>query len=470
MKMNLFNFELGTFQQEKDQLTLKIDNSKCRYDKLDELNNLRQSNQLFLNIDCIEEKDHQTVIQYAIPKEFKNLIQIKNEPKAIKVAIAKQIVASDILNNLESETIFTSLNPSNIWYLPMKSIKFAYRSNGLIPMEEEKYTNLEKYKAAILFCLTGIPYEKVLEEPQISNPQNDELLKQVITAKDTEQLKEIMSRLDDYIEYTEWKNIRVNHEKIKLKMWFVIGIIFLVGIIALGIQNKFWKDKYQSLEAESVTREVNIKNDIHLKNALKSKQYKKAIKFMDRLKYSKSRKVKLLKKYAAYQQILDIDPQQLNKVINLLYQENKESKILELVLPSNVTKKQKETLKLNQSIINYDTTTLQNELPFCENSTVLLRMGEVYLNHENIEDAEVVQNKLAQLASSKAKFLNAQINLTKANRDKENAQKDLENANHLDDKDESREDKIKAAESALKTAENKQRTYQDKVSEMKKKG
>ena len=85
MKMNLFNFELGTFQQEKDQLTLKIDNSKCRYDKLDELNNLRQSNQLFLNIDCIEEKDHQTVIQYAIPKEFKNLIQIKNEPKAIKV-------------------------------------------------------------------------------------------------------------------------------------------------------------------------------------------------------------------------------------------------------------------------------------------------------------------------------------------------------------------------------------------------
>ena len=216
MKMNLFNFEFGTFQQKDNDLILKIDKNRFSYDKLHELDDIKKGNPFFLKVKEIKEKDNQVIIQYLIPNEYKNLLQIKREPKAIKTAIAKQIINDDILSNLKNSIEYVSLNPANIWYLPMKNVKYAYQANNLMPLDH-KHSHLEKYKAVILFCLTGAPYEKLLEEPKFANPKHDELLDQIISAKDIKQLKTTVNNIDDYVEYTEWENVQAKQKKNKQK-------------------------------------------------------------------------------------------------------------------------------------------------------------------------------------------------------------------------------------------------------------
>lgn len=468
MKMNLFNFEFGTFEQKDNQLRLKIDENKFNFDKLHELNDIKKDNSLFLEVKEIKIENNQVVIQYIIPKEYKNLIQIKHEPKAIKTAIAKQIINDDILNNLEHSIEYVSLNPANLWYFPMKNVKYAYRANNLMPLDH-KHTHLEKYKAIILFCLTGAPYEKLLEEPKIANQKHDGLLEQIINAKNIEQLKVTMNNIDDYVEYTEWKNVKSNHQKGKYKMWVSIGVVALIGLGLIGLENKSWKNKYQALEIKNAKEVKKVKNDTYLKSALKNKQYKKAKGYMEKLGYSKKEKVQEFEKYGAYQQALNIDPKQLNTIVNKLYKKGEEKKILDFTLPSNSSSSQNETLKLDKAIINYDTTTLQNELSFCDNSTILLRIGEAYLNNNDLQDAQTVESKLIQTSVTKGKYLNAQIDLAQANQDLDDAQKDLDNANKIDDKDKSKGDKIKSAQSAVDTAKNKQKSYQKKVAKLKKK-
>ena len=81
MKMKLYNFEYGTFQQKDRQLKLKIDQNQFNYDELRELNTIKKSNPFFLGVKKINEKDGQKTIKYTIPKEYQNLTQIKKNQK-----------------------------------------------------------------------------------------------------------------------------------------------------------------------------------------------------------------------------------------------------------------------------------------------------------------------------------------------------------------------------------------------------
>lgn len=62
-----------------------------------------------------------------------------------------------------------ALNPANLWYYPMQHVWYAYRANELMPYDDKH--NLAKYKALILFCLTGTPYERlqaILKKPWLN--------------------------------------------------------------------------------------------------------------------------------------------------------------------------------------------------------------------------------------------------------------------------------------------------------------
>ena len=50
MKMKLYNFEYGTFQQKDRLLKLKIDQNQFNYDELRELNTIKKSNPFFLEV------------------------------------------------------------------------------------------------------------------------------------------------------------------------------------------------------------------------------------------------------------------------------------------------------------------------------------------------------------------------------------------------------------------------------------
>ena len=468
MKMNLFNFEFGTFQQKDNDLILKIDKNRFSYDKLHELDDIKKGNPFFLKVKEIKEKDNQVIIQYLIPNEYKNLLQIKREPKAIKTAIAKQIINDDILSNLKNSIEYVSLNPANIWYLPMKNVKYAYQANNLMPLDH-KHSHLEKYKAVILFCLTGAPYEKLLEEPKFANPKHDELLDQIISAKDIKQLKTTVNNIDDYVEYTEWEHVQAKQKKNKQKMWLSIGIVALTGLALVGLENKSWEQKYQNLQDKNKLEVKRVRNEVYLENALKHKKYTKAKVYMEKMDYSKAEQIKVYKKYGAYQQVLNIKPKELNSIINELYKEGKEKKILDLTLPSKATSNQNQILVAYKDIINYDTNKLEQDGTLIDNPTILLRIGEAYVNHNDLDDAELLETRLIQKSSIKGKYLKAQINLAQENQDLDNAKKDLDNANKIDNKDKSKGDKVKSAQSEVDTAENKQKSYQKQVKKLAKK-
>lgn len=466
MKMKLYNFEYGTFQQKDRQLELKIDRNQFNYDELRELNVIKKTNPFFLGVKKISEKDGQVTIQYTIPNEYQNLTQIKKEPRAIRTAIAKQIIQDDVLNNLTQDIEYVSLNPTNVWYFPMKNVKYAYRANSLMPLDH-KHTYLEKYKAVILFCLTGAPYEKLLDEPKIANQKNDELLNQIINAKSVKQLSDMMRQIDNYVEYSEWKDIEKQQAKVKQKMWLSIGAVALIGLILIGLENKSWKNKYQALQAENVKAVREAKESTYLDSAMKDGKYHKAKVYMDQMGYSKAKQIQTFEKYGAYQQALNVEPGQLDMIVNRLYQKGEEKKVLDLSLPSSASSNESETLKLDQAILNYDTTTLQNELSFCENGTILLRMGEAYIEHNDLQDAQTTVEKLEEVSATKGKYLNAQINLAQANQSVANAKQDLANANKLADNDNTKKGKVESAKSELTTARNKQRTYRKEVKKLK---
>ncbi len=77
----------------------------------------------------------------------------------------------------------------------MQHVWYAYRANELMPYDD-KHSNLAKYKALILFCLTGTPYERLLSNPKEALAKHpDEYLQQVAKATSLAELKKWLTAL-----------------------------------------------------------------------------------------------------------------------------------------------------------------------------------------------------------------------------------------------------------------------------------
>lgn len=82
---------------------------------------------------------------------------------------------------------------------------------------------------------------------------------------------------------------------------------------------------------------------------------------------------------------------------------------------------------------------MNNQLSFVTNKNQLLRMGEAYIDHDNIQDAKNVQMKLISVDEKNGKYLK------------------------------SKDDKVKEAQSNLDSAKDKEQSAQDKVDKAKQK-
>ena len=87
-KLNYLNIEVGTFEQIKTTLTLKLDRTRFQFDRIEELNALKQQEAPFLELKQISEQGKSVIFQYEVPSEAKNLKSILKEPKSIRTAIA----------------------------------------------------------------------------------------------------------------------------------------------------------------------------------------------------------------------------------------------------------------------------------------------------------------------------------------------------------------------------------------------
>ena len=464
----LLNIEVGTFKRQGNQLILELNHNQFRYDQLSELNELKEADANFLQLVNVVEQDQKVVLTYTLPDKVRSLKDLPHENKAIRAAIAKKIMAQKVVADSQYHI---ALNPANLWYYPMQHVWYAYRANELMPYDD-KHSNLAKYKALILFCLTGTPYERLLSNPQEALAKHpDDYLQQVAKATSLNELTEVVNGIEDFVSYHEWQEVETAQQKTKQRLWLSVAGVAIVAVLAVGLVHKSDERKYrqyQSLANQNQAQVTRLKYSCQIQTALNDQKWSEAQKDMQRAGYPVTKQVSVFLKHRQYQQALNVDPSQLNKVVNAAYANQDSSQVADWQLPTKATSKQKDQLKLEKAIVNYDTNTLNNQLSFTTNADVLLRMGQAFIAHNDTQDAQTVQTKLAGVNSPKAKYLKALLSLNAAKNEVSDAQKKLDDANKIDgSKDKDKDKKVDSAKSDLKNAQNDQQAAQKKVDQAK---
>lgn len=463
----LLNIEVGTFKRQGNKLILELNHNQFRYDQLSELNELKQADPNFLQLVNLVEQDQKVVFTYTLPDKVKSLKELPHENKAIRSAIAKEIMSQDVVTDSQYHI---ALNPANLWYYPMQHVWYAYRANELMPYDD-KHSNLAKYKALILFCLTGTPYERLLSNPKEALAKHpDEYLQQVAKATSLNELTEVVNGVEDFVSYHEWQAVEQNQQKNKQRFWLSVAGIAIVAVVAIGLVHKNDERKYQSLANQNQAQVTRLKYSGKIQTALNDQKWSEAQKAMKKAGYSSSKQAQTFLKHKQYQQALYNDPNQLSKVVNTAYANKDSEQVAKWELPSSATSKQKDQLSLEKAIVNYDTNTLNNQLSFTTNADVLLRMGQAFLAHNDTQDAQTVQTKLAGVNSPKAKYLKALLSLNSTKNEVSDAQKKLDDANKIDgSKDKDKGKKVDSAKSDLKNAQSDQSAAQKQVDQAKQK-
>ncbi|OEY85723.1 type VII secretion protein EssB/YukC [Oenococcus kitaharae] len=461
----LFNIEVGTFKRQANKLILELNHNQFRYDQLSELNELKQPDPNFLQLVNVVEQDQKVVLTYTLPEKVRSLKELPHENKAIRSAIAKEIMAQNVVNDSQYHV---ALNPANLWYFPMQHVWYAYRANELMPFDD-KHSNLAKYKALILFCLTGTPYERLLNDPQeIVAKHDDDYLLQVAKAVSITELKEVVNGIEDFVSYHEWQKVETAQHKTKQRLRLSVAGVAIMAVLAVGLVHKSDERQYQSLASQDQAQVTRLKYSGQIQTALNDQKWSEAQKAMKRAGYPSTKQVSVFLEHEQYQQALKVDPSQLNKIINTAYNNKDSDKVADWELPTKATSKQKDQLKLEKAIVNYDTNTLNNQLSFTTNADELLRMGQAYLDHNDTQDAQTVQAKLAGVNSPKAKYLKALLSLNSTKKEVSDAQKKLDDANKIDgSKDKDKGKKVDSAKSDLKNAQSDQAAAQKQVDQAK---
>lgn len=461
----LLNIEVGTFKRQGNQLILELNHNQFRYDQLSELNELKEADANFLQLVNVVEQGQKVVLTYTLPDKVRSLKELPHENKAIRSAIAKEIMVQNVVNDSQYHV---ALNPANLWYYPMQHVWYAYRANELMPYDD-KHSNLAKYKALILFCLTGTPYERLLSNPQEALAKHpDDYLQQVAKATSLNELREVVNGIEDFVSYHEWQAVETAQQKTKQRLWLNMAGVAIVAVLAVGLVHKSDERQYQSLANQNQAQVTRLKYSGQIQTALNDHQWSEAQKDMKRAGYPLTKQVSVFLKHRQYQQALNIDPSQLNKVVNAAYANQDSNQVADWQLPTKATSKQKDQLKLEKAIVNYDTNTLNNQLSFTTNADVLLRMGQAFLAHNDTQDAQTVQTKLAGVNTAKAKYLKALLRLNSAKGDVSAAQKALDEANKINGKkNKAKAKKVAAAKADLKSAQADQKAAQRQADQTK---
>ncbi|MDN6145943.1 MAG: conjugal transfer protein [Tetragenococcus koreensis] len=459
----LFNIEVGTFTKEEDQLILKLEKSQFRYDHISELDEMKKTSSNFLHLTNIIEQDNNILLIYEVSSELRSLKNLSKENKAIRTSIAKTIIKQDILN---TTNYHISLNPSNLWFYPMKHVYYVYRANEAMPYEND-YDVLTKYKALLLYCLTETPYERLVNNlKEASNQNQDELIQQIIQANSVQELKEIMEDIDDFITFKEWQNVKQKARKNRIKSYIILACVVLVAFISTGLVHKADQDKYNSFAEKKQAEIAKLEQQDAIKTAFTEQDWDKAITAMDKAGYTKPQQAKKLLNESQYQIALETNPKGINAIVKQAYNEDHEKNILDWSMPSNANEQDKEKLKLEKSIVNFDTNELNNQLSFQEDEDVLYRMGQAYLENNDTQGAAKVKDKLAGISSEKSDVLEAKMELEDAKTTVADNETKLEDAKDLDDDDDNKDDKIKEAETNLDEAKEDQEAAQKTLDEL----
>lgn len=462
-----YNMEFGTYKENSDKIQLEIEKSQFKTQDPSCLEEIEYADERFFNV-SISENENSFKFDFQLEEGFKNLKTIVSENLPIKLEIAKTILKQNILET--SGFDFVSINPSSIYFLPMRQVKYLYRANYLMPIDT-KHDSFSQYKACILYILTSQNYESLLENYSSLDKlvKNNPYLEQIIETKNLQQLLNIIDRTENLSTYSEWEKVKSNNGRFKkLGITFVTTLVLTNLLTGLTI-NKV-KNNQKEVAIEKVKKDCqSSKLQSQIDSALSNEDYDKAIELLK--KDSKSNKdiAKIMFENKQYQLALNYDSSLLEKVIAKYWDENKQDSIIDLKLSSNSKKSLSNKLELEQAIVAYQTDKMQSELGFTEDPNTLMRMGLKYVQENSLLNASAVNDKLKAIEAKKQyNYLKNQIDLEDTKNSLSNAQKELEDANKLDDSDENKGNKVSQAQNDIKKYQEEVDKLEEKAKKIKK--
>lgn len=426
--MKIATFEFGSVKIEKDLITIQIPKNQFRYDNLKELEDVKNEKVDFLPLKNIKEDADRVTLQYEKPNTVESLLKVRKESLVVRLSIAKTILEKAPLDDPEFSV---SIHPATVFYRPMTTVKFTYQANNLMP-QEKNFSNFERYKALALSIVSGFSYEVCLNDKQRVLKSKNPLLLSIAETHSKEKLLSDLEEHLDYMQYSFIENVKQTKRKSRIKniIFAAVGIAAL--LVAVGLTKSAANKQYASAVASYEEKIEQKGAEVKLQQYLSDGDYDKAAKTMKEAGKSEKDISDMYLGAGLFQKALDVYPKNLEKVIETLYKDGKQEKILDLKMKDN------DYLELEKNIVSYDSNALKGEISFLEDGAdekQAVRMAKAFLDHGDINSAQMVQDKFNN------KELQAAIDLKKKN---DQLQKEKDNLKKIQkDKDKEKDKKKK---------------------------
>src|SRR5699024_8166569 len=359
---NVYTFAFGTITEENNEIRIDIENDQFSYTDVSNIEyHIEKPDERLLPLRNIREGNEYVTLIYQKSDRLRNGIQLKEEEYPIKVSIAEKILEEDILGQYAQDDIYISINPSTIYYYPMKTVRYTYTGNQFMP--RETYTNLERYKACVVSILSGIAYEKCLNSPDEVKQEANELVAEIYNQKSVNDLLSLIQSSEDYITYNYIAKHEENYNQ-KSK-WYKIGLgaLAVAGIVGvLFVQLN--ANGNQIEQAEAYEQQLNNKDlQIEGNEAVNQGDYEQGIQTLLEAGINPQEIASKLIEVEQYQLAINTDESALEQAIQHIYENENQQIILELN-DDDLSEQASSKLGNEKAIIERDNNTMQNVLNF----------------------------------------------------------------------------------------------------------
>lgn len=444
----VMNFEFGSIKLFKEKIVYEISKTLCSYEQIEDMESLKKQNDVhFFNLIQVEEDNHTLYLHYERLESMKSLTMIKKEEYSVKLSIAQTLLRENILQQTSD---FVSIHPATIFYYPMQTIKYTYLATDVLP-QENKYSNLDRYKALVLAILTNFSYETCLGEKEEVLKRGNELVKAVVQASTRQEMLLIVEEAYDFVTYDYIQHNSTNKEKLKKRTLYALAASVLFSLTAAGM-TKQHANAQQEQVVQAMEQDMEQKNySLEANQQIVNEDYEKAAIAMEKAGESKEAIGTMYFENSQYQQAIDTDVSFLEPVIAQYYDNDKSEAILDLTL-TEVAEEYSTKLETEKVIVAYDTAAMSSALPFLEDEETAIRMGLAFLTNDDVTSAQKVLEKFPSAPlENKIKLKQAENELAKAEEDLKAIKEDDEKK---DEKKQLQNDKIAALTKEIETLQN----------------
>lgn len=390
-KKSIYNFDFGTLTEETETIKISISKEQFSNHQKSEIETLITSqDDRYLTIEKITEDDQNYHFYFKKDTNLKNGLNLKNEEYPVKVSIAREILKQDILHEYEIDNLFISINPSTLYYHPMRTIKYTYAGNQYMP--KANYTTLQMYKACVASILSNIPYEKCLATPQDVENEANEFIKEIYAKNSVAELLTFLTDSQDYIEYDYIQNRSKDKSKWKTMLITTASVLGLVAIGGVITSNIVHQNQEQALASEYESTIASKDLIIQANEQMNDGEYEKAVFSYTKAEADLSKVAEELVEKGQYQLAIDTDENQLENVITKLYQEDEKTAIKDLN-GEQLSDKAKAKLADEQAIADNNKNEMLNILNFLDDENTAERLTEAFIQDNDLTNAQKVQEK-----------------------------------------------------------------------------